>query len=52
MHCNLLPNILYAWSISFSDHKKLRSLPCSSAGPLEAGVATNGINGADKELDK
>lgn len=35
-------NILYVfWSISFSNHKKLRSLcclPCSTAGPLEAGL--------------
>jgi hypothetical protein len=26
------------FSISFSDHKKLRSLPCSTAGPMEAGL--------------
>jgi hypothetical protein len=46
MHCASLLRptatifFLYAFgaTISFSDHKKLQYLPCSSAGPLEAGL--------------
>ena len=45
MHCEpatyghqIFYTFFFGASISFSDHKKLRCLPCSSAGPLEASL--------------
>ena len=45
MHCEpatyghqIFYTFFFGASISFSDQKKLRCLPCSSAGPLEASL--------------